>query len=529
MSRPPNILLLVTDQQRPDTVGGLAGTAAAGLLSGLARTPVLDRLCRGGTAFVRAYTPGPVCVAARAALFTGRPPHATGCVDNNHPVPAGEPSLMHRLGELGYRSHGVGKMHFCPDPYALWGFDSRDTSEEMPGPDDDYMAFLREVGFGHVREPHGVRSESYYTPQPSQLPERLHHTRWVADQSLAFLERRDRRRPFFLAASFIKPHPPFENPLPWAKLFRAGDMPGPDVRPGDAFRRTHWNRVQNRYKWCDAGEDQWLAKQRQAQYLASISHIDHEVGRILAGLGEGLDDTLVLFCSDHGELLGDYGCVGKRSMAEPSARVPLIARLPGRVPAGVLCQTPASLIDVVPTCLAAAGGEGDVHPDGTDLATLAGRPGDGRIVTSQFQHGRYGLYMAADADLKLVYSAADGREWLLRRRDGTLREDVVNDPAAAERLRGELFRRFEAEGYDTAHDAGGWTEYERPTLPDDPAAGLLRQDVPEAEADLATIPPEYRPPRRVPSACDGVALLACPDPFRRPNLNGRSRPMQVVV
>src|SRR5690242_2797627 len=103
----PNILLLCTDQQRADTIAALGNP--------IIKTPALDRLVREGTAFMRCYTPSPVCVPARCALVTGQPPHVTGCVDNQS-MPQNRVSFMERLWRLGYQTHGVGKMHFTPDP-----------------------------------------------------------------------------------------------------------------------------------------------------------------------------------------------------------------------------------------------------------------------------------------------------------------------------------------------------------------------------------------------------------------------------
>ena len=165
----PNILLLFTDQQRADTIAALGNP--------IIRTPALDRLVREGTAFTRCYTPSPVCVSARCALVTGLPPHVTGCVDLMN-MPQNRPSFIQRLRQLGYQTHGIGKMHFTPDPRRLWGFESRDISEEFAWPGDGYQKFLERHGYRHVAEPHGVRSEFYYIPQPSQLPARLHHTTW---------------------------------------------------------------------------------------------------------------------------------------------------------------------------------------------------------------------------------------------------------------------------------------------------------------------------------------------------------------
>ena len=107
-NRQPNILFLFTDQQRHDTIGELGNP--------LIRTPALDRLAREGTAFTQAFTPSPVCMAARCSVVTGLPPHITGCTANN-PMPQERSSFMQRLSEHGYQTAGIGKMHFSPDPY----------------------------------------------------------------------------------------------------------------------------------------------------------------------------------------------------------------------------------------------------------------------------------------------------------------------------------------------------------------------------------------------------------------------------
>lgn len=473
----PNILLIMTDQQRYDTIAALGNP--------IIRTPALDRLVHGGTAFTRAYTPSPVCVSARCALLTGLPPHRTGCVDNM-PMPQDTPSLMEALAGAGYQTHGVGKMHFVPDARKLWGFESRDFSEEGGG-EDDFLAFLRAAGYGHVCDPHGVRSEMYYIPQPSQVPARLHHTAWVADRSLAFLERRDRARPFFLWTSFIKPHPPFEAPVPWNKLYRCAEMPLPKRPPGEHHLLTYWNRVQNRYKYRDRGCDENLIRTMRAAYYACISFVDYHVGRILDYLeqtGE-LARTLILFTSDHGELLGDYGSFGKRCMLDAAARIPLLAHWPGHLPAGARCQVPVSLLDIAPTCAAAAGAP-VFGLAGADLRALAHGGAGRRMVTSQFQQGRLGQYMLVTSRWKYVYSAPDGREWLFDLvADPEETRSVAENPMFRQELAGMrrmLVEHFRAEGYLEPLDGDGWRQYPKAEVPADPDAGLLFQDPPASVA-----------------------------------------------
>ena len=471
----PNICLIMTDQQRADTIAALGNPVI--------RTPSLDRMVREGSAFTNCYTPSPVCVSARCSMLTGLPPHITGCTDNM-PMPQHLPSVIDRLADLGYQTHGVGKMHFTPDKLRMWGFESRDISEEIcpvNSDDDDFRTFLRDNGYGYVDEPHGVRSEMYYIPQPSQLPARFHNTTWVADRSIEFLARRDRDRPFFLFSSFIKPHPPFEVPTPWNKTYRTAEML-PAFRPeGFQTLLTYWNQVQNRYKYRDHGYDELLVRTIRAAYYACISFIDYHVGRVLDSLGADLDNTLVVFVSDHGELLGDYGSFGKRTMLNAAVRVPLLVRWPAAFPAGQRCTEPASLLDLWPTLLTAAGGS-DVaaSTEGVDLAALASGESERAMVFSQFSHGRTGVYMAASREFKYIYSTPDQREWLFDLRvdpqeTRNVAENPVYVPTVAS-MQTALIDRFRADGYDDPLKGDVWQRFESLSMPPAADAGLLFQD-----------------------------------------------------
>lgn len=493
MSKQPNILFVMTDQQRSDTIAALGNRAI--------RTPALDSLVDEGIAFTNCYTPSPVCVAARSATITGLPPHLNGCASNNE-SPLGMTSIMQVLQSCGYRTHGIAKMHFNPQLDALWGFDSRDISEEgarQPGSRNDFHRYLSDKGYDHVLEPQGIRSEMYYIPQPSQLPARHHHTTWVADRAIDFLKRRDRERPFFLWASFIKPHPPFEAPAPWNKLYRAADMLPPRRPEGYEQLLTYWNHRQNRYKYRDKGYDEMLFRAMKAMYYACISFIDFNLGRILRALGDQIDNTLIVFTSDHGEMLGDYGSVGKRAMLNPAARVPLIVRPPGAVRSSQLVDAPVSLLDIFPTFAAAAGA--DLAPpsaEGDDLLALAAGHSQREVVYSQFSEGATGLYMIAGRDFKYIYSAADRKEWLIDLRvdpDETM--NFAGNPryeSQLAQLRRRIIARFESDGYERAVKGGDWREYEPPVFPD-PAAddGLLFQDPPHLPDLLRQLGPGYAP------------------------------------
>ena len=493
MSQQPNILFVMTDQQRSDTIRALGNREI--------RTPVLDSLVQNGTTFTNCYTPSPVCVAARSATITGVPPHLNGCTSNNE-SPMHLQSIMQVLHAAGYRTHGIGKMHFNPQVDAMWGFESRDISEEgarLKGRRNDFHDYLNDKGYGHVLEPQGMRSEMYYIPQPSQLPAEHHHTAWVADRAIDFLQQRVRDRPFFLWTSFIKPHPPFESPVPWNKLYRAAEMLPPHRPEGFEQLLSYWNHHQNRYKYRDKGYDEMLVRAMKAMYYACISFIDFNLGRILEALQDEIENTLIIYTSDHGEMLGDYGSFGKRTMLNPAARIPLIMQAPDCASPGRRLDTPVSLLDVFPTLAAAAGLDiAQPSPDGANLLDIAEGASKREHVYSQVGEGNIGLYMVAGRDLKYIYSAADSREWLLdlridpqetknwagnSRYDGHLRA-----------MRGKLIERFQRDGYDQAVEDGAWREYEPPLFPD-PAGddGLLFQDAPHLQKLLTELGPYYGP------------------------------------
>jgi arylsulfatase len=489
MKKQPHILLIFTDQQRFDTIRALGNPVI--------RTPALDRLCREGVAFTSAYSPSPVCVSARCSLHYGQYPAATRCYDNAYSMPVDRPSFMQTLTAAGYRTHGIGKCHFRPDPDALRGFESRETQEELTPPGStDYQRYLEAQGMGWIPEPNGVRGEMYYTPQVSQLPPEHHPTRWVGDRADAFIRAQaGQSRPWMLFASFIHPHPPFSPPAPWHKLYRAPLMPLPKT-PADGESLLTWvNRHQNRYKYRDQGWDQNLVRGMKAHYYACISFVDWQVGRLLDALDETgqADDTLVVFTSDHGELMGDYQSFGKRSMHDSCARIPLLTRLPGRLDGGRRCDVPVSLVDVAPTVLAAAGLEAGAT-DGIDLKTAAdgqaGRPG----VMIQFDRGEGGLYTCVTSRWKYSYSAPDDKEFLF---------DRVNDPDETRNRAGLGFCRDDLAalrkrltdyllkaGETDALDGASWRRYPVRRIDPDPDKGLLVQDPPGFTLSL---PPGYTP------------------------------------
>jgi len=489
----PNILLLLTDMQRADTIGALGNPVI--------RTPHLDRLCREGVGFTSAYTPCPVCVPARACLHYGQYTQRTGLHDNGRMPDDDGTSYVARLGEAGYRTHAIGKCHFTPDSHALRGFQSRESQEEIVRDPqaDDYHRFLFENGFDHLTDTHGVRGEMYYIPQVAQMPARLHPTQWIGDRAEAFInEQAESDQPWYLTASFIHPHPPLAPPAPWHKLYRGPDMPLPRVPADHETYWTHINRVQNRYKYRDRGIDLQLVRMIKAYYYACVSFIDFQVGRLLAALersGE-LDNTLIVFTSDHGEYLGDYHCFGKRGMHDASSRVPMIARWPEGFGRGEVCAEPVSLVDLASTfCEAGGAAPGDY--DGLPLMRLADGSAEREHVFSQFQSGPTAQYMIVSRDHKYFYSAADDDEFFFDRRVDPHEMQrlppglpFTSNTQPFYRLRETLLNYLEATGQEEAYErtAEGkltWRRHDPPApVPRHPDAGLLIQDHPWADQSI---------------------------------------------
>ncbi len=441
----PNILVFFTDQQRHDTIAALGNRTL--------RTPNLDRLVREGLAFTSAFTPAPVCVPARACLHYGQYPGKTRCYGNAYPMPADRKSYVDLLANAGYDTIGIGKCHFTPDRLAKRGFARRLTQEEVPArvADDDYLQFLQRSPYKHVRDAHGVWGERVYAPQTSPLPVDHHPTQWVGNQMIQYIDERaaeDRPTPWFAFCSFIHPHPPYSPPAPWDTMYGADHVDDPHLPTDFTARQNRFIRMALHNYYFDPPVSPTLWRLMKARYYACVSFIDHQVGRVLAALEQTaqLDNTLIVFTSDHGDMLGDLGLIGKEDMYGPSVRVPLVVRPPRAAGAGQRVATAVSLVDISATLCAAAGVEPPAAFDGENLLTLArDRSGcSDRIVISQVHEGRRGLYLAANAQHKYMYSAADDRECLHDHvADPHEDDDLIDDPAYVaprDRLKAALFK-----------------------------------------------------------------------------------------
>lgn len=405
--RKSNILLIMCDQLRRDC-----------LSDSNVKTPNLDALRADGVTFSNCISQTPVCIPARHSLISGQEAFEIGLCENagargeiRYPLP----SLVRGAG---YSTMAVGKMHFI-STREHFGFDRMYLSEEIPAyiQDDDYIPWLRENGYTDIIEPHGARSETYYVPQTSRLPEKFHTTAWTADKTVEVINA-NKNRPFFVFSSFIKPHPPFDPCVPYDTMYNPAEVSLPldyDAEPYDNAVT-----VQNGYKVGGKQNmtEDWLRRMR-AHYYGCVTQVDAAVGRIIAYLKEsGLyDRTTIIFTSDHGEMLGDHGAFGKRTYYEQSCGIPLIIKRAYEAERGGVSQRLCTLPDVYATILGAAGAPIPETCRGIDL--LSCENDAGRMIFAQYGRKRDFKAMLRWENYKYIY-IANGRRGILY--------DLIKDP-----------------------------------------------------------------------------------------------------
>ncbi len=338
----PNILLLHTDEQRFNTIAALGAEHVV--------TPNLDRLTRRGVSFTRAYSSSPFCMPARHDLLTGVSARYHGYYQNNeHQSIAdyGLATLPRMLTQQGYQTIAVGKMHFAP-ACEHHGFNHLFLMEEIPScrEDDAYLQFLEQHGYGDVRCQHGVRPMLYPTPQISRVPEEFHGAAWVAHKTNDLL-RIQRTQPFFIWASWIGPHAPYYVPQKYLDMYKGREFPPSCLTPAQQRETDIVPELDVNHEWV---------RRLKEGYFASITLIDAWLGTILDTLDETgqTENTLILFTSDHGEMLGDRRWYSKTIPYEGSTHIPLILSGQG-LPAGTQATVTVNTWDISATILDAAG------------------------------------------------------------------------------------------------------------------------------------------------------------------------------
>jgi arylsulfatase len=261
------------------------------------------------------------------------------------------------------------------------------------------------------------------------------------------------------------------------------------VPPDSESLMTLWNRFQNRYKYRDQGHDLNLVRQMKAHYYAEVSFIDYNLGRLFAAMREAgvYDNTMVIFTADHGELLGDYGCYGKRCFLDAAAKIPLLVKHPAIIP-GTACTTPVTLVDILPTVLEAAEIDPQDDYSGDSLfGVLDGSVGRDAVFC-QYEQKQFASYMIRTHDYKYIYSAPDETEYLFDMvRDPEETRNRAANPLFTEKtseLRRRLIGFLQSDGYLAPIQDGEWKRYGKKTMPTDPDAYLLFQDPPDSIPDI---------------------------------------------
>lgn len=362
MRQQPNILLITTDQQRFDTVG----TAAPAFM----RSPHYNHLAGEGIEFPQARSASPVCVATRMSIMTGQSPFSHGMFHNgsSSDLLTTQATLPSLLANLEYQTFAIGKMHFNP-PRARHGFD------EIILP-HDYILEMQQAGQQVSFLKHGIGQNEHW-PTMSTVPEAFTLTNWIADKSMNFIrERRDPTRPFFLWTSFGKPHIPLDPPEPYYSMYRDADIP--PVLIGNWEKRDDCPITLRQGRYFVGAQEFTKEHIRavRAAYYGLCTQIDYNIGRIIAGLLESgqLENTLIIFTSDHGEYLGDHCYLNKGPFHEVGCRVPFLMRLPKtweNRQYGTECSALITHADILPTLVTAAGGVPPENCDGRDLIALA--------------------------------------------------------------------------------------------------------------------------------------------------------------
>lgn len=357
--RKPNVLFIMTDQQRWDCVGANRNP--------IIRTPNLDALAADGVNFSNSFTNAIACVPSRAGLMSGQYVHTHGVRDTGgtrwlHPE---TPTLPGCFSAQGYHTVGVGKMHFKPW-YVLGGFDRRVICDGQYDPsqgEDEYRVVLREKGLldkgiGHHTPHFGKEYKSIPT---TELPPEYYMDNYIGRRGVQTLNKiAISHQPFFLAVSFVGPHDPYDPPPPYCQMYDHAQMPTGYAREGelDILPEHVLKGV------TDMGKEHLNltavpeAKKREitAHYYGNITLIDDWVGKLMDTLKQrGLyDDTIIVFTSDHGEYLGDHNLYYKGYFpCDSDCKVPLILKAPG-LPTG-LCDALTGNVDVMPTLLDCAG------------------------------------------------------------------------------------------------------------------------------------------------------------------------------
>lgn len=407
----PNIILIMTDQQRFDTIRSWGYPYMI--------TPAMDRIAREGVSFRQAYCPGATCIASRAAIFTGMYPHNTGVY--SFQMWGEHRTWVEDLSANGYRCVNIGKMHFSPRDVG-GGFHERLIVENPTsaflrhgGPDDDWGRYLTLHGLERPNDRQRTDPDwlKKYQGVPWHHEEKFHSDVFIGNAAINWIRNHQPDRPLFLQIGFTGPHEPWD-PLPrHLDLYQGTVTPPRATRPNELAEKPPQHAALRQY-FADAdGEaridlssasDEDIARMRR-HYYAKTTTVDEKIGEILDALSTYgySENSLLIFCSDHGDMLGDHGMAYKWLTYDAITHIPLIIRYPDGARQGETVNDLVSLMDLGPTILEAAGIPVPTYLEGRSL--LPYREAKAAQVPRQYVYceDNYQIMMRSQTR-KLVYN-----------------------------------------------------------------------------------------------------------------------------
>lgn len=460
MKNRPNLVLIMTDEMRGDCMGFVGHPDV--------KTPYLDSLASEGVSFKNAYSACPTCVPARAELHTGLSQRGCGKVGYEDRVDWNYGCTMAgELSKAGYYTQCVGKMHVHPLRNYL-GFHNVELHDgylhEYRYPDvpyyenqlvaDDYFYWLKtEKGIDCDITDTGLDCNSWLA-RPWMYEEKYHPTNWVTSRSIDFLRRRDPRQPFFLMASYVRPHAPFDAPQCYFDMYRDKDLRMPvrgDWNDKDEWLHRGWN-----YHSTTGPMDEELLRQQMVGYYACITHVDHQIGRLLLALVEHrlMENTVIIFTSDHGDQMGDHLMCQKGRPYQGSIHIPMILSGPERL-VGKWHRTEDALVelrDVMPTLLDMAGAE---IPATLEGSSMLGTP-DRQYLQGEHTFGEKShQFIVTKRDKFIWYSQTGEEQYFDLEADPGETHNGIRDTQYKERI-GELRKLLikELEGREEGYTDG---------------------------------------------------------------------------
>lgn len=440
----PHIVLLMTDQHRFDALGCMGNKAVI--------SPHIDALAADGTLFMNGYSSCPSSTPARAGLLTGLAPWHHGMLGYGQVAEKYRYEMPRMLHDAGYYTYGIGKMHWHPQRNGH-GFDGLLLDEsgrtEDPYFVSDYRQWLQVQAPGTDPDATGIGWNDHGA-RIYQLPEKLHPTYWTGKMACEFIHNYNDERPLFLKVSFARPHSPYDPPKRFLDRYARRDVPAPSV--GDWSRERFGAPVDVEKASSSAAYGNFgdaYARNSRRHYYANITFIDEQIGAIVRELKKkGMyENTLILFVSDHGDMMGDHYHWRKTYPFEGSVHVPYIIKWPGTegVRPGQV-SAPVELRDVLPTFLTAAGVAVPDSMDGRPLQDLGHGRAEGWRRYIDLEHTR--CYRAdedwcglTDGRMKYVWYFYDGREMLF---------DLKQDPYECRNLAGDASLRTTLEAMRAA-------------------------------------------------------------------------------